>query len=150
MNLSEAAWVYPEFLVLHGVEELRTWLERTPRAARAEGRFRVRVRDRIVFTGPFQAALARYHRARDVQLWRRMTELRRPLDRPRFLRRPAGRRMLPQARRPDGGYAGRRRLSWRVLVPLRPPDPDAYRWPPALNPQADTEEPRRAALWWCW
>jgi hypothetical protein len=75
MTLTQAAWIHPRFLALYGVEELQTWLERDTRAAPREGLFHVRVRSRIVFSGPFTAALARYQHARDAQLWRRLSGL---------------------------------------------------------------------------
>jgi hypothetical protein len=115
MTLFEAATRNPRLLALRGVPDLQTWLVQ----GTAET-FQVQVRGRVVFSGPFAEAQARYECACDAQLWRLFSTCRSGSPRPTPHRRPPHRRMLPQARRPDGRYAGRRRLGWRVLVPLRP------------------------------
>jgi hypothetical protein len=123
MTLSELARRDPRLLVLRCVEELQTSLERNNQNVPTDDWFHVRVRGRIVFSGPYAAAQARYVRAVDAQLWRRLSEARHQARPPNELQRTTGGRHRPAARRPNGRYAGQRRISWRMLVPARPSAP---------------------------
>jgi hypothetical protein len=122
MTLAEAARRDPRLLVLRCVEALEVSLERETRNVPRDGRFHVRIRGRVIYSGPFAAALARYNRARDAQLWRRLEIVRRRSRRPGSLQPAASARALSPPRT-DGRYPGQRRVSWRRLVPLRPPEP---------------------------
>lgn len=123
MTLAEAARRDPRLLVLRCTETLQISLERNTRNVACDGRFHVRVRGRLVFSGGFAAAAARFERARDAQSRRRRQAAGHPSLLSPALRRSAPGRRLPRARRPDGRYAGQRRVSWRVLVPAAPPEP---------------------------
>jgi hypothetical protein len=123
MTLSELARRDPRLLVLRCVEELQTSLERNNQSGSTDDWFHVRVRGRIVFSGPHAEAQARYVSAVDAQLWRRLAEARHQSQPPNELQRAAGIRRRPAARRSNGRYAGRRRVSWRALVPARPSAP---------------------------
>jgi hypothetical protein len=122
MTLAEAARRDPRLLVLRCVERLRLSLERNTRNVPCDGQFHVRLRGRTIFSGSFAAALARFERAFAAQLGREEAIRGRGAE-PGALRRCAGARRRPRAAGPNGRYAGQRRVSWRVLVPLRPPEP---------------------------
>jgi hypothetical protein len=123
MTLAEAACRDPRLLVLCCVEKLQLSLERNTRNVPCDGQFHVRLRGRIIFSGAFAAAGARFERARAAQLRRQQAAPGRPRAGSGALRRGAGARWLPRAAGWNGRYAGQRRVSWRVLVPLRPPEP---------------------------
>ncbi len=126
-TLREAARLNPCLVALCSVDALQTSLERNTRNVPRDGRFHVRVRDRIVFSGCFADARARYDRALATRLRRRAASLQ-PAPRPCLTRAPAGLLSpLPAAVAFD---ARRRRLSWRVLVPPLPPEPRGYPLPP--------------------
>jgi hypothetical protein len=130
MNLAEATRRAPLLLALRCDDSLQISLERNTRNVPHDGQFHVRVRGRIIFSGSFAEAQARYERAWEAQhLRHRADALPQASPRQRQLP-PFGVRALPCARRPDGGYAGRRRLSWRALVPL--PSLEAPEEPPRL------------------
>ncbi len=123
MKLSEAMRRDPRLLLLRCDDGLQTSLERNTRNVPCDGRFHVRVRGRIVFSGDFTDAQARYERAWEAQhLRQRVEQLFETAARQRLCP-PTRVRVLPCARRSDGRYAGQRRLSWRALVPLRSPAP---------------------------
>jgi hypothetical protein len=130
MNLVEATRRAPLLLALRCDDSLQTSLERNTRNVPQDGRFHVRVRGRIIFSGSFAEALARYERAWEAQHLRHRTDARHQASPRQRQHPPRGVRVLPCARRSDGGYAGQRRLSWRALVPLPPPEPRDE--PPAL------------------
>jgi hypothetical protein len=123
MTLGEAARRDPRLLALRCIETLQLSLERNTRNVPLDGQFHVRVRGRIVFSGCFAAALARYERTRLAQLRRRQAALDRQAARRGDRHRSAGTRERFRASRPAGRYGGQRRVSWRVLVPPRPPEP---------------------------
>lgn len=77
MTLTEAVQRDPRLLALRSIEELQLSLERNTRNVPHDGRFHVRVRGRIIYSGDFSAAQARFDRARDAQLGRKLLELRR-------------------------------------------------------------------------
>ena len=119
MTLAEAARRDPRLLVLRCSERLQISLERNTRFVPRDGRFHVRVRGRLIFSGAFDAAVARFECARAAHLRRHAA--RRP-ELPARQRSTGGGQRLPAVRRPDGRYAGQRRVSWRVLVPAAPPE----------------------------
>jgi hypothetical protein len=129
MTLSEAVSRDPRLLVLRCVEELHISLERNTHNVPRDDRFHVRVRGRIVFSGPYASAQARYERALEAQLWRRLAELRRGSSKAHGLQRSPGVRFLAIASRSNGRYAGRRRLRWRALLPS---EAGTHRWPMPL------------------
>ena len=86
MTLAEAVRRDPRLLALRSIEELQISLERNTRNVPQDGQFHVRVRGRIIFSGSYAAAQARFDRARDAQLCRKLSELRRRSERPFQLR----------------------------------------------------------------
>jgi hypothetical protein len=122
MTLAEAARRDPRLLVLRCVEKLQLSLERNTRNVPCDGQFHVRLRGRLIFSGCFAAALARFERARDAQFGRQEAGGRRSPEAGNLCR-AAGARWRPRPGASNGRYAGQRRVSWRVLVPLRPPEP---------------------------
>lgn len=110
MTLFEAARRDPRLLVLHGIRELQTWLERSPPNARGGDRFQVRVRGRLIFSGPFPDALLRYERARDAQFWRYLEAIER---RRRRQPTPGSAKSRQPGRGGRGGWASRGRAPRR-------------------------------------
>lgn len=113
MTLTEAVQRDPRLLALRSVEELQVSLERNTRNVPQDGRFHVRVRGRIIFSGSFLAAQTRFDRARDAQLGRKLMEVRRRAMFPFPLEPVWSVRIQPVASRANGRYAGQRRVSWR-------------------------------------
>lgn len=120
MTLTEAVQRDPRLLALRSIEELHLSLERNTRNVPQDGRFHVRVRGRIVFSGAFDAAEDRFDRVRDAQLGRKLSEVRRGSPRPFPLAAVWTVRVPAVAARANGRYAGQRRVSWRRLVEARP------------------------------
>lgn len=114
MTLAEAARRDPRLLVLRCVAALEVSLERDTGQSTREGRFHVRIRNRIVFSGSLAAALLRYERARDAQLWRHLAIVRRRAVRPcELCRAPRGRHRERPLRLPGG----QRRRGCRAHLP---------------------------------
>lgn len=113
MTLTEAVQRDPRLLALRSVEELQISLERNTRNVPQDGRFHVRVRGRIIFSGPYAAAQARFDRARDAQLCRKLMEVRRGAVRRFPLEAVWTVRIQPVATRANGRYAGQRHASRR-------------------------------------
>jgi hypothetical protein len=123
MTLKEAVRRDPRLLALRSIEELQISLERNTRNVPQDGRFHVRVRNRIIFSGSYAAAQARFDHARDAQLYRKLLEVRRRSARPFRLSAVWTVRIPPLVSRSNGIYPGQRRISWRRLVPVRPSKP---------------------------
>jgi hypothetical protein len=123
MKLSEAMRRDPRLLLLRCDDGLQTSLERNTPHVPCDDRFHVRVRGRIIFSGCYAEAQARYERAWEAQHLRQRADRLLEATARQRLCPPTGVRVLPCARRSDGRYAGQRRLSWRALVPLRSPFP---------------------------
>jgi hypothetical protein len=120
VTLTEAVHRDPRLLALRSVEELKLSLERNTHNVPQDGRFHVRLRGRTIFSGCFAAAQARFDRARDAQLCRKLMEVRRGSAHPFPLDPVASVRVRSIASRPNGRYGGERRVSWRRLVAARP------------------------------
>lgn len=125
MTLTEAVQRDPRLLALRSVEELQVSLERNTRNVPQDGQFHVRVRGRIVFSGSFAEAQARFDRARDAQLCRKLMEVRRRALFPFPLVAVWSVRIQPVASRANGRYAGQRRPSNARAVDesVRPSEP---------------------------
>jgi hypothetical protein len=126
MTLDKAARMDPSLLVMQCDDRVGVSLERHTRCVPHDGRFHVRVRGFLIFSGSFAAAQERFERARAAQI-RRDTAGHHRLA--RWHRHPAaaGTRFQPRVCSPHGRYPGQRRLSWRALVPVRPPEPHGER-----------------------
>jgi hypothetical protein len=122
MTLEEAVRMDPSMLVMQCDDRVRVSLERNTRCVPRDGRFHVRVQGFLAFSGSFADAQARFVRARAAQIRRQSAGHRRAAG---WHRCPpaASPRLLPRVLSLNGRYPGRRRRSWRSLVPVRPPEP---------------------------